>query len=278
MLAAESTSAVDQTRGVRVRPVGAGAGGLTIVPADEPPAQAGGGQDGFTTPVRLEAAPGAGTADAKAARSLADIGAEPIRIAALDGQAAWFPALQRLRPVVLVDAKSNPDLIWDPKSREVLAGPDVVARDISAADLTGVVDQALAIAWLKRQQAREVQPIKLLSVDELHTRGSRIDIEIQQLRGRYLVLFDLSGTGAAQLLYPLGADPAQRADPTYTVTFQVREPFGADYVVAVTAARPMPELEQTLRESARHIDLQALASALDGLDPHIGYVRIFTSP
>lgn len=267
-----------QTRGVRVRPVGAESGGLTILPADESPPQPGGGQSGIATPVGLEAAPGAGAADAKAGRSLADIGGGPIRIASLDGETAWFPALQRQRPVVLVDAKSNPDLTWDPKSHEVLAGPDVVARDISAADLTGVVDQALAVAWLKRRQTEANQPIKLLSVDELHTRGSRIDIEVQQLSGRYLVLFDLSGTGAVQLLYPLGADPMQRADPTYAVTFQVREPFGADYVVAVTAAGPMPELERSLRESARQIDVGALASAVDGLDARIGYVRIFTTP
>ncbi len=275
---AQAAQAADPSRGVRVRPVAAQSGGLTIVPVDEPPGGGGEGQGGFSTTVKLETARPSQSSGASADQSRRKIVAEPIRIAALDGETGWFPALQRVRPVVLVDVAAKPDLTWDPKSREVLAGLDVVARGVTAADLPGVVDQALAVAWLKREKAQANQPIKMLSADQLHTRGSRVDVRVERLTGRYLILFDLSGIGSAQLLYPLGADPEQRSDPSYTVTFQVREPFGVDYVVAVTAARPMTELQRILRESARRIDLEAFASAMDGLDARIGYVRIFTSP
>ena len=275
---AQAAQAADASRGVRVRPVAAQSGGLTIVPVDEPPGAGGEGQGGFSTTVKLETARPPQSSDTSADKSLRKIVAGPIRIAALDGETGWFQALERVRPVVLVDASAKPDLTWDPKSREVLAGLDVVARGVTAADLPGVVDQALTAAWLKRENARADQPIKMLSADQLHTRGSRIDVRVEQLTGRYLILFDLSGIGSAQLLYPLGADPEQRSDPTYTVTFQAREPFGVDYLVAVTAARPMTELQRILRESARRIDLQAFASAMDGLDARIGYIRIFTSP
>lgn len=263
-----SGEASDRVRGIRVRPVASGSGGLTILPADEP-------QDGVSqglaqpTPMKLKAADEPG---------LRKIAVGPIRIASLDGQSAWFPSLQRQRPVVLVDARANPDLTWDPKSREVLVGPDVVARDVSAADLPGVVDQALALAWLKQQSGRASQPMKLLSGDELLTRDTRIEVQVEQLTGKYLVLFNLSGTGATQLLYPLGSDPPQRPDATYSVVFQVREPFGADHIVAVTSARPMPELEKILRESARRLNPDRLASALERNDARIGYVRIFTTP
>jgi hypothetical protein len=208
-------------------------------------------------------------------------GRETIRVAALSGQNALLADLQRQAPVTLVAPNANPDLVWDPRTNDVLEGADVIARNVGASDLPGVVARTMALDRLKQRAARGAQAIKLLPGDELHTKGARIEIEVEQLTDRYLVLFNLSGNGNVQLLYPLGSDPPQRSDPNYGVEFQVREPYGADLIIAVTANHRLTELERLLRQSSRQISPERLADVLsreDAQGVRIGYVGLFTSP
>lgn len=266
------------TRGVSVRPIQNDADdGLTIVAVDEDGKALGQAPSDFAPSTsELKSADGPSSAPAPGARPRIATG--PIRIASLDGNSARLANLQKDQPVVVVDAKASPDLIWDSRTLDVLAGRDVVAHNVSVEDLPGVVDQALALAWLKQRGAQASQPVKLLPGDQLHTKGTRIEISVDQLSERFLVLFNLSGNGSAQLLYPLGSDPPQRFEPTYSVAFQVREPFGADHVVAVTSSKPLTELERTLRQSPRRLTAERLVSSLRGADVRIGFVGLFTSP
>ncbi len=267
-----------RSRGVSVRPVQADADeGLSIVAADEDGRIQSGASSavgGGSSLIEASAATGRQQQSGDGGR----IAVRPIRLASLDGNTNRLSDLQREQSVVLVDANSNPDLLWDPRTLDVLAGRDVVARNITPADMPGVVDQALALTWLKQRATLASQQIRMLPGDQLHTKGTRIEISVDQLTNRFLVLFNLSGNGSAQLLYPLGSDPPQRLDAAYSVAFQVQEPFGADHIVAVSSSKPLTELERTLRQSSRRLPPERLASALRGADARVGFVGLFTSP
>src|SRR5262249_13841076 len=106
-------------------------------------------------------------------------------------------------------------------------------------------------------------------------------VEVGNLAGRALILFNIAGDGTVQMLYPLDADPRIVRDSVHRLPVQVRAPFGADVVVAVTSAQPMPMLEQALRLlDQRRGALQAL-NAVERYRPadgRIGSASIFTAP
>ena len=115
----------------------------------------------------------------------------------------------------------------------------------------------------------------------MHSKGTRIEINVEQLTNRFLVLFNISGSGNVQLLYPLGSDAPQRTDPLYSVEFQVREPFGADHIVAITASGRLGELERLLKASGRRLSADRLAEVINRSDVQgvrVGYVGLYTSP
>lgn len=204
-----------------------------------------------------------------------------IRVASLDGQNAALVAMAQQAQVALVAPNANPDLVWDPRTHDVLAGSDVIARNIDISDLSGVIERTLILDWLKQRVASGAQTVRLPPGDNLHAKGTHVEIEVGDLTGRYLVLFNLSGNGNVQLLYPLGSDPPQRIDPKYSVALQVREPFGADLIVAVTANQRLSELERLLRQSSRRISPQKLADVLsrdESQGLRLGFVGLFTSP
>jgi hypothetical protein len=263
------------TRGIAVRPYGAAepaTGGLEILAAEPP----NGGKSSKSS--IAEPAFAMKTEPATAPRVTTGWA---LKLAALDGRNGPLNDLPKLVPVTLVAPNADPDLVWDSRSLDVLAGPDVVARNISASELPGVIERTLLLRSLKQRASLRAQPIRLLPGDDVHAKGTRVEIEIGQLKGRYLLLFDLAGNGAAQLLYPLGSDAPQRDDGDYSVGFQVREPFGADLIVAVTANRRLDDLEKLLKQSARRLNPDKFLALLSKAEPQelrLGYVGLFTSP
>jgi hypothetical protein len=204
-----------------------------------------------------------------------------VRVASMDGQNAALVTVAQQAQVALVAPNANPDLVWDPRTHDVLAGADVIARNIDTSELSGVVERTLVLEWLKQRTASGAQTIRLLPGDNLHAKGTHVEIEVGDLTGRYLVLFNISGNGNVQMIYPLGSDPPQRIDPKYSVALQVREPFGADLIVAATANQRLTDLERLLRQSSRRISPQKLADALsrdESQGLRLGFVGLFTSP
>lgn len=130
----------------------------------------------------------------------------PVRIAALDGASAQLAGLTPLEtPFEIVAPTQSPELIWDPRSGDVLSGGDVVSREVGKSDLPSVIDRAAAVRALKQIAARSVQPIRLLPDNKLHHLGAQVEVEIDQLTDRALLLFNVAGDGAVQLLYPQNA-------------------------------------------------------------------------
>src|SRR5262249_58322288 len=77
--------------------------------------------------------------------------------------------------------KDNPDLIWDAKSHDVLAGADIVARGVDRVDLASVIDRVAAVNGFKRLAARAPQAVRILPDDKLHHRSEEHTSELQSL-------------------------------------------------------------------------------------------------
>jgi hypothetical protein len=206
---------------------------------------------------------------------------QPVRIAVLDGKANRLSDLtQRVAHFEVVPPSQEPDLVWDPTSGDVLAGPDVVARGIGAGDLPGIVDRVAALRTIKQLAAQAPQPIRALPDDRLHRDGAKISVEIADVGSRALILFDIADDGSVQALYPIGRDPTMVTTAQLVVPVRVREPFGADEIVAITSAQPMPALQEALKQLDQRRAAMQIVDAIVRLGPanaRIGATGIFTS-
>jgi uncharacterized caspase-like protein len=211
------------------------------------------------------------------ARSLARI-----RLAALDGTTTGFPKLtSREATIEIVAPLDNPDLIWDARSGDVISWGDVIAYKIDAKDLVTVVDRTAAIKELKKIATKAPQSLRVVPDDAQHHNDEPVQIELSDLAGRALVLFDVSGDGTIQMLYPIGSDEAQTQAGSLRLPLRVREPFGAEQVVAITSSQRLVDLEQALlqlnRRKAPGQLIKLMAKYLPE-DARIGSIGFFTAP
>jgi hypothetical protein len=205
----------------------------------------------------------------------------PLRVAVLGdaGKLAGVKPIETRFEVVALSGKA--DLIWDARTGDVIAGGDIVARAVAATDLPSVIDRTAAIRALKAITTRSIQAIRLVPDSRVHHRGNRVEVEINGLAGRSLLLFNIAGDGTVQLLYPTGTEPKTMDSASFVLPVEVREPFGSDQIVAVTASGRQSELEQALvkssdrRTSARLVS--RLARAKDA-SVRVGSVGVFTAP
>ena len=203
-----------------------------------------------------------------------------IRVAALDGRPVYFEGISTQVDYQVVQPGDNPDLIWDTSSREVVANGDVIARNVDRNDIPGLIERVAAINWLKKRVARSPQSIRVMPDDRVHQAGSRVDVEIQGLSGRSLVLFNIAGDGTVQFLYPVGNDPAQRRDPVYHLQVQVQPPFGADQIIAISSQKPLLDLKNAVKGlDGRRNPLMAadLIAKYAGADALVGSAGLYTS-
>ncbi len=205
----------------------------------------------------------------------------PVRVASLDGQASRFTGLSLQTPIEVVASSANPDLLWDPATRDVLTGGDVIAHNIERNDLPSVIERTAALRVIKLRAARSPQPIRVMPDDKLHHKGNRVEVEVSGLAGKFLLLFNLAGDGTVQLIYPIGSDPAMRTESLYRLPLLVREPLGADQVVAVTSSRQLKELETAIRGLDRRrnpVRVSELIGQFATSDVSVGLAGIFTGP
>jgi hypothetical protein len=205
-----------------------------------------------------------------------------IRLAALGAAPKLLSGLeQRETSIQLVASAEEADLIWDAKSKDVLAHGDVVGYGIEKGDLPSVADRVAAISDLKRLAAKTPQGIVVKPDDKLHHDNKKVVVEINGVAERALVIFNLASDGTVQLLYPVRNDPPILSEGFYRLPVVVRAPFGADQVVAVTSEQRMLSLEQALqRLDGRRAALQAtrMVQQYAPRDSRIGSVGLFTAP
>jgi hypothetical protein len=206
---------------------------------------------------------------------------ETVRIASLDGQANQFAGLSLQAPYEIVAPGANPDVVWDPAERDVRSSGDIIARNVGRNDLPSVIERTATIRWLKTRSSRAPQAIRILPANGLHHKGSMVEVEITGLAGRSLLLFNISGDGTVQMLYPMGSDPAVRSDGEYHLQLQVREPLGSDQIVVVSATTRLAELEQGLRlldKKRNPMKVFELINRFATTDALVGSVSLLTAP
>jgi Caspase domain len=206
----------------------------------------------------------------------------PIRLAALDGKISYFPSLKsRDSTFQTVQPTDNPDLIWDPVTHDVISWGDVIAYGVETADLPTVIDRTAAIRSLKSMATKSPQVMRVSPDDRLHHNGQAVDIDLSDVGGRAVVLFNVSGDGTIQMLYPIGSDASPVRSDNLRLPLRVREPFGAEQIVAVTSQQRMVDFEKVLQQLNRR---RASGQAIKNLerylpaDARVGSVGFFTNP
>ena len=205
-----------------------------------------------------------------------------IRLAALDGGTSYFANLKpRESEVEIVRPVDNPDLIWDPSSHDVISWGDVVAYRVDKDDLASVIDRAAAVRELKTISTKAPQLLRLAAGDEQHHNDDVVQVELSDVAQRSIVLFNISGDGTVQLLYPLVPSPAQNDASIFRISLRVRGPFGADQIVAVTSPERLSDFEQIVAGLNRRRASGALVKSMLRYLPantRIGSIGIFTAP
>jgi hypothetical protein len=206
----------------------------------------------------------------------------PIRLAALDGNSNYFPSLKlndsTFRAVKPTD---NPDLIWDPVSHDVIAWGDVIAYGVDLTDLPGVIERSVAIRTLKSMATQSPQVLRVSPDDRLRRSDELVNIQLSDVAGRSVLLFNVSGDGSIQMLYPTGSDSPMAKSGEVRVPLRVREPFGAEQLVAVTSQQSMTDLGKVLSQLNRRRAPGQLVKSLERYlpsDARIGSVGFFTAP
>ena len=206
----------------------------------------------------------------------------PVKIAALDGNPSHFVGLKSQQASFeIVQPVDHPDLTWDPASHDILAWGDVVAYRVDSSDLPSVIDRTKAIRELKLIAGKTPQSIKVAPDDSLHRNTSLVRIEVNDIAGRALILFNIAGDGTVQMLYPIGSDPYVVRTANYSFPVRVRKPFGSDQLIAITSLQRMPALEQALQSlDKRRAALQMINMIVRyaPADARIGSAGLFTAP
>ncbi|MCK1713510.1 MULTISPECIES: caspase family protein [unclassified Bradyrhizobium] len=238
---------------------------------------------------RLAAAPNAGpigeapgsAAPTSASPSLLRL-ASPIRLAALDGKTNYFAGVTAKDVTIkAVQPTDNPDLIWDPVSHDVIAWGDVVAYGVDVAGLPTVVDRTAAIRELKRMATRSPQMMRIWPDDRQQRAGQTVEVDLSDVASRAVLLFNVSGDGTIQMLYPVGSDAALALSASLRLPLRVGEPFGAEQIVAVTSQQRMVDLEKVLMQLNRR---RASGQVIKGLerylpaDARIASIGFFSAP
>jgi len=206
----------------------------------------------------------------------------PIRLAALDGKTSYFPSPKsRDSTFQAVQPTDNPDLIWDPVSHDVIAWGDVIAYGVDLPDLSTVIDRTAAIRTLKGIATQSPQVMRISPDDRPHHDGQTVNIDLSEVAGRAVVLFNVSGDGTIQMLYPTGADVSPVRSANLRIPLRVRDPFGAEQVVAVTSQQRMVDFERALQQMnlrrASGLVIKSLERYMPA-DARVGSVGFFTLP
>jgi hypothetical protein len=206
----------------------------------------------------------------------------PVKIAALDNNRAHFTGMNpRDASVEVVAPIDNPDIIWDPTSRDVISWGDVVAYQIDKTDLASVIERTAAVRELKQMATKAPQVIKIGPNDSLHRNQSMIQVEVSGVAERAVILIDITGDGTIQVLYPVQSDAPISRTPDLRFPVRVGRPFGADQIVVITSSQRMKELEQVIGQLHRRRGAMQVIKMIQRYAPRdarIGSVGLFTAP
>jgi hypothetical protein len=206
----------------------------------------------------------------------------PIRIRLINANASLLSGIRPLRvPFEVVNGPA--DLVWDVKSGDVVSATgDIVARNVTGKDLPTIVDGIAASLMIAELADARPQLIRLLPDNRHHRNGDPVSLLVDDLRNRYLILFNIAYDGTVQFLFPGPGDKSPWIDPTFRLPLKVQPPFGADRVVAIVSDTRLPDLERAISKLNNQRAAGELLVMLHGLGSmqtaRIGTAGLFTVP
>ena len=197
-------------------------------------------------------------------------------------------ALADLPYVTIVTDKTQADLVWSAASgtvEHVVGG--VVAENVDAGSIKGVVSKWAALKWLNQQAALAPLPAKLVGGNQRYAVGDVVQIEIKDAEYPHLTMFNLPPDGHVEFFIPDPAKPAEAnkdwsRDPVHEQFKVDKPPFGAEHMVAIFSKNDLADLHAALASMTTPARAQALRpmleQALSGQDVQIGILDIYTGP
>jgi hypothetical protein len=210
-----------------------------------------------------------------------DTGALKLKLAVVDGEAG---PLAELPYVTIVTDKAAADLIWsvaDGEVEHVVGG--VVAENVDAQSIKGVVSKWAALKWLKSQAALSPIEAKLVTGNQRYAKGERVEIAAEGAKYPHLTLFNLPPDGRVELFIPTTPGDAARDWRSEGVheSFKVdKPPYGAEHMVAIFSQNDLADLHAALASMNNAERAEALRPLLEatlaGQDVQIGILDIYT--
>jgi hypothetical protein len=233
----------------------------------------------------LDVAVWRGEPPAMTSDSLVANSSRPFRVAVNGDVSALKGVNPKSTPFLIATDVADADLVWDPRTKEAIVAGDVVAEGVAAQDVPDVVDRVRAISEIAQLSERAPQTIALQPSDKLHHDKEVLTFEARDIQDKYAVIFNLSGAGEVQFLYPQPdrKDPAQIRSAAWRLPVKVGKPFGADTVIVVVSDQPLTTLATEIKgldqQQAAAQAVQALRqSLLQTSATRVGFATIFTAP
>lgn len=200
-------------------------------------------------------------------------------------------SLPRLSGVREAASEAEADLILDGETGwlSTQAG-DRVARlgsDLTQKALQAAIDKWRFLAFLAELRSSDDPDVSLREGSRVYLAGEPVTFQMTSATHPHALLFNLAATGKIQLVAPVRTSgrglSAGKVRPGRTERFKSRvvPPFGADHLVVLTTAAPMPALVSLLKLANGTTDLEELAGDLQvllkGQPFGLDWVGLYTS-
>src|SRR5262249_11977152 len=114
----------------------------------------------------------------------------------------------------------------DAERRDVVSPlGDVIATGIEPHFLPGIVDRTDAVMRIAKLAESRPQSIDVQPNNAQHRDGERVQFHIKDVDQKYLILFNVSGEGTVQNLFPKPYDAARLAGQKFELPLKVRKPL-----------------------------------------------------
>ena len=186
----------------------------------------------------------------------------------------------------LVTDETQADLIWSVSKgtvEHVVGG--VVAENVDATSIKGVVSKWAALKWLKEQVALNPADASLTSGNQRYAVGDHVKIDLQGAKYPHLTVFNLPPDGHVEFFIPDPGKPSEATkdwslEPIHEEFKVDKPPYGAEHMVAIFSKDDLPELHAALASMTTPQRAEALRPALEemlaGKDAQIGIIDIYT--
>jgi uncharacterized caspase-like protein len=162
---------------------------------------------------------------------------------------------------------------------------DKIAKAFGKAGWQQIIDKRRLLTVLHSQFNMNLRPVKidLREENKLHAYGDELHFSIDTGNKRLnaLTLFNLTGNGELQFLYPLPQlehSPRLKKIPYKLPPLGIVPPFGGDNLVAILCNKPATKLQVLLTDNAPHIpNINQIITSLQKQTCQVGQKAFFTS-